>query len=831
MTSRDAPQLRSSDASIAPPMCAHCGLPVPAGLIDHGQAEQFCCIGCQTVHATIRSCGLDSYYDLRRVTESDPTPARVSRDTFEAFDTAAFERLHVRIDPVSGLASADLMLEGVHCGACVWLIERLPRVACGVVEARLSLRQRVVRVTWDPSLVKLSHIARLISRLGYTPHPARGTTRQVIHHREKRRRLIHLGAAGAIAGNVMLLAIALYAGLTGGIENEYRVMFRWLSMALGVVALVWPGSTFFISAWSALRARSINLDVPIALALLAGGVAGSVNTILDRGEIYFDSLCVLIFLLLVGRWLQYAQQRRADDAVELLFNLTPATCRVVRLGRVDTVPVEALVAGDIVEVRDGELIPADAVVTGGDSSINQALLTGESAPVSVTRGDTVHAGAQNTGSTIRISVTAVGAATRVGRLMELIQRGVEEKSPIVAFVDKVGVVFTIAVTIAAAGVFAYWAQFSLSAAIDHSVALLIVTCPCVLGLATPLTLAVAIGRLARQDVLVKSAVAIERLSRAKNGRLILDKTGTLTTGQVTVIRWEGEEEIQPIVAEIERHSPHPIARALCEAFGACEIDAHHRAEIRDTVVSTGDGISARVGGSTIAIGSPGHMRRNGVVVPPMLSRRRCEFEQAGQTAVLVARDGRAIAVAALGDSVRPAAKTTLQEISRLGWKPSILSGDAQDVVASVAAEVGIIDATGEATPEHKLQAVKETTGRERTIVMVGDGVNDAAALAAADVGIAVHGGAEASLAAADVYIARPGLGGVLDLLRYSSRAMRIVRRNLVVSAGYNLLAGLLAAVGVMHPLIAAILMPLSSATVLLLALSQLGDPTRARGES
>lgn len=803
--------------------CAHCGLPVPSGLIDQSADDQFCCGGCEAVFRTLHSCGLDAYYRLRQLDDAPATPAHPTQGSFASFDSPTFHRLYVQERP-DGLRSADLTLEGVSCAACVWLLERLPRVLSGVVEARLSLREATVRVTWDPGQIRLSKIAQALDGLGYTPHPARSELGREAQRREARRRLIHLGVAGAIMGNSMLLALALYAGSFGHMEEQFRTFFRWLSAGLAAVSLAWPGATFFKSAWAAIRMRTTNLDVPIALALAVGGIAGLVNVVLNRGEIYFDSLCVLIFLLLVGRFIQYRQQRWADDAVGLLFNLTPSSCRRVEGDQTLDVPVEAISPGDLVEVRAGELFPVDGQVTAGRSTASQALLTGESMPVPIEVGSAVHAGAQNVGSVVRLRVDRTGRDTRVGRLMSLVEEGVREKPAIVQFADRVGKWFVTVVTLAAAGTFAYWCRRSVPLAIDHTVALLIVTCPCVLGLATPLTIAIALGRLARRDILVKSGVALEALS--EGGSLLLDKTGTLTEGRMRLLKWYGDPSVRPLVAAAEEKSNHPIGRALRESVSSEEIAG---ADAVTDVIERGDGgISARTGRSQLCIGSPAYATRNQIFISEALRAHIRISEAQGQTAVVIAVDRVAVAIAALGDALRADSAEAVDRLRHMKFQPEILSGDAIGVVENVARAVGIErdKAHGLVTPEQKLDRVRQR-GAGATI-MVGDGVNDAAALAAADVGIAVHGGAEASLAAADVYIARPGLQPLVELVQMSRRTMAVVRRNLFVSLAYNLAAGAFAAGGWMTPMIAAILMPVSSVTVLSLAVFSIGGVSIGR---
>jgi Cu2+-exporting ATPase len=405
--------------------------------------------------------------------------------------------------------------------------------------------------------------------------------------------------------------------------------------------------------------------------------------------------------------------------------------------------------------------------------------------------------------------------------MRLIERGVQDKPPIVQFADKVGAYFLVAVSIAAACVFAFWCRRGMSLAIDHTVALLIVTCPCVLGLATPMTIAIAIGKLARRDILVKSGAAIEKL--AGRGSLLLDKTGTITEGQLKLLDWTGDVSVQPLVAELERHSNHPVGRALHAAFPTATC------VFAEEIIERGDGgITGTFDGRKILVGSPRFFAKSGISVDSELKAAIGASESSGATAVVVAIDGRAVAVASLGDQVRADSASAIASLRKLRWSPRILSGDAADVIASVAARVGITDASGPLSPEEKLERVERRESK-KTTVMVGDGVNDAAALAAADVGIAVHGGTEASLAAADVYIAAPGLWPLVELIETSRLAMRTIRRNLLVSLGYNVLAGALAATGIMTPLIAAIIMPVSSATVMSLAVASIGRTRRSAG--
>jgi Cu2+-exporting ATPase len=715
-----------------------------------------------------------------------------------------------------GVQATELYLEGVHCAACVWLVEKLPQVLPGVIESRLDMRRCLVRIRWLDERVKLSRIAGMLDSLGYPPHPARDVRARELRRREDHRFLIRIGVAAACAGNVMTLAFALYGGMFSGIEAEYARLFRWTSMLFGLIALLWPGSLFFRGAWAALRTRTAHLDLPIALGLLAGGLAGTVNAVLDRGEIYFDSLTMLIFLLLVGRWIQRRQQRWAGDAVELLFSLTPTSARRMTDDGIEEVPIEAVTLGDRVEVRAGDSVPVDGVVLEGQSTLDQSLLSGESRPVLVEPGQAVSAGTVNVASRLVVRVAAVGDQTRVGRLMNLVEECSRRRAPIAQFADRVAVWFVVVLLALAAATFAIWLWLAPPRAIDNAVALLIVACPCALGLATPLALTVAIGRAARRGILIKGGEVLELLARP--GVLVLDKTGTITAGQTRVISWAGSDRAKAWVAALESHSAHPVGAALRAVAGTDASRASPRADVREAAQTPGGGLTGLVDGRRLVVGSPRFVRAQSVAVPADMDAAERAAVLAGMTPVLVAADGRCVAVAGLGDPIREDTASALAELRRLGWTIRILSGDHPDVVAAVAEQLQVPAeaATGNATPEEKVAYV-ERLRQHGAVVMVGDGVNDAAALSAATVGIAVHGGAEASLSAADIYLSRPGLTPIVDLVGAAGSTVRAIRRSLVASLIYNTLAASLAMTGLIGPLIAAILMPVSSLTVLTLA--------------
>ncbi|MCP4092641.1 MAG: heavy metal translocating P-type ATPase [Planctomycetes bacterium] len=829
--------------------CTHCSLPVPRGLIEEGANEQFCCAGCRTVYETLQGAGLQRFYELSEQTnDAPPRQASTSGRGFTEFDHEDFLARYVDSNE-EGFSQATLYLEGVHCAACVWLVEKLPTIVPGVLEARLDIGRAIVTLSWRTDQVALSVIARTLDRLGYPPHPLQDGEEQQQRRKEARAALLRIGVAGALAGNVMGIAFALYGGYLQGMEQNLRDFFRWSAMLLTLVSLLWPGRVFFRGAWASLRTRTPHMDLPIAIGIGAGFFGGAWHTITGTGEVYFESVAVLVFLLLVGRHVQSKQQRRAYEAMELLHALTPGTARRNTGSGFEEVPILSLQKGDQVEVRGAETAPADGTVVEGESSFDMAVLSGETRPIAVQQGGRVFAGTLNLGARVVLEVDSTGADSRVGRLLQLVEQHAKRPAAIVRVADRISGVFTVVVLLLAAITGLWWSQSGPDQALENAIALLIVACPCALGLATPLAVVAAVGRAARSGILVKGGDALERL--ASPGILVLDKTGTLTQGAVSVVQWHGESKLQAAVAALEEHASHPFAGALVE-FGQSQAAAlesaavaepqssyttsistasgaalTHPIQVEDVEAIPGKGVRGKVNGQLLCIGAPAWIAEQGADLPPEWITQ--VLDRALSPVAILQTDSRgqitAIAMAGIGDAIQPDAPRVVAELQEVGWQLQIMSGDHPQVVAAVAAKLGMEKehSHGGLSPEQKLAAIEELRAQQSQashslpVLMVGDGWNDAAALAAADVGIAVHGSAEASLAAADVFLSAPGLGGVAGLLEGAKRTVRVIRRNLAVSLAYNGIGVALAMTGVLNPLLAAVLMPVSSLTVVSVA--------------
>ena len=808
---------RRRRATLASAACTHCGLAVPAAQVRAGDAEQFCCAGCRQVYTLVREWGFDQYYRLVDQQQGSLEPARVSGRSFEDFDD---ERVQAEATRSLGpeRRRTKLYLEGVHCAACVWLVEKLPAVLAGVDEVRLNYGTAVAEITWRPAHARLSTIGRALDRLGYTPHLHRASLVQEARRTEDRATLARLGVAAACAMNLMFLHGALYAGEYSGMTPAFERFFRGLSLAVSVPVLFFSARPFFQTALAGLRARIVHIDLPIALALAAAFAASGWNSVRGSGPLWFDSLAMLVAALLGARQVQRRAQRLALERADSLRGV--AFLEFAR--RVDgdgagaatvEVPLAALVPGDRVEVRSGELVPVDGVVLAGRSSLDNAVLTGEVAPLAVREGDVVNAGATNLGARLVVRVDAAGDRTRVGALLAIVQEALSRKPALLQATDVLARRFVQVLLVAAAATAAIaWLQHGPAVALQRVVALLVVSCPCALGLSVPLAMSVALMRAARAGIFIKNPDALDRLRHVRT--VLLDKTGTLTEGRPAVARWHGDDVVLQLARALEAESSHAVARAFRAAPGR---SFHVVRTIEAVVEVPGQGISGRLDGHEVRVGTRAHVE---AAAAAALSTVADEYVAAGLSPVFVAVDGRVAGVAGIGDALRPDARATVAALRARDIRVRILSGDHPDVVARIGAELGLpaADVLGGLTPEAKCAVVAglvDPIAGAGTVVMVGDGVNDAAALALADVGIAVHGGTGATIVAADVVLTREGVAPLLDILAGARRLRGVVRRNIGFSLLYNAGASSLAVAGLVGPLLAAVLMPLSSLTVVL----------------
>lgn len=740
--------------------CPHCGTPV------EGDEDAYCCSGCSMAADLIRGAGLERYYREREAFA--PRPEGVSG----GWDHVPVER------DADGVCSVRLMVDGLRCASCVWVTESLLRQVEGVREARVSYATGRATLRWDPGQVGLDRLAGTIAALGYRPRLLGE------EGRPDRDLLLRLGVAAFAAANVMLLSAALYAGWFGAMEARFVALFQWMALALATPVALWAAAPFFAGAWSGLRNGVLHMDLPIALAVAVLYVHGLVVTFTGAGEAYLDSLTMLVALLLAGRMLEGRGRRRAAEAALSLAAVVPSTAR--RLGpegSIDTVATADLRPDDRIAAGSGEEFAADGVVTEGRGLVRMALLTGEAAAVPVQPGAKVWAGTLLEDGAVVVQVAAAAGDSVVYRMARSLEDAAERAvRPTAA--DRLAPWFT-AATLVVAGVtlVGWWWWSGGAAALEATVAVLVVACPCALALSHPLAAAAGLGASARRGLLFRSSDALLDLADVRT--VALDKTGTVTEGELEVLA--AADGALRVAAGLERFSSHPVGRAVLRAASGRGIPLPAATDVTEV---PGVGISGVVDG------------------------RRWRLERGGPGQVdLVADDGvrRTLVV---GDRVRYDSAQAVEALEGLGVEVVVLTGDHEDVAREVGVSAGVGAVHARLTPDAKAAWIRAREAATGPVAFAGDGLNDGPALAAATVGVAMGTGSASSILAADGVLASGSVAPLAAGIRAARAARRAIRGNLTRSLIYNVTAVGAAAAGWVNPLVAAVLMPLSSGLVL-----------------
>jgi Cu2+-exporting ATPase len=713
-------------------------------------------------------------------------------------------------------AEVGLFLDGLRCAGCVRRVEQALQAVSGVGEAAVNYTTGRAFVRYDPGHIGPPELVEAVTALGYqaTPYDPASLDRPATA--EARQALVRVLVAAFLAMNVMVVAAALYIGDVEGMGAGTRTGLRWLGVALSLPAIGWCALPFWRGAWAGLRSGTLTMDVPVVLGMSVAFAASVAGTLAGSADVFVDSAAMIVFLILLGRTLERGARARAAGAVERLAALTPETAlRMAAGGAVEEVSADALRPGDRVRVPAGQKVPADGCIVAGTSEVDEALLTGESLAVLRRPGDPVVGGTRNLIAEIEVGITAPVSGGTLARLAALLERAQAERPRIQLLADRVATVFAPAVLAIAGAVALLGAlqgrplfEIALTAA-----AVLIVACPCALGLATPAAVTAAIGRAASLGVLVKSGEALERCAEAD--ALLLDKTGTLSTGQLAVeevatARGETAAAVLALAASAEGESTHPLASAI---RGAAQQRGLAIAAIDPRRTRPGLGVEAGEGPDVVRVGAGGWLEAAGVVAAPELVETAGKLGERGLSVAWVARGSRAAGVIAFSDPPRPDAPEAVARLGRLGLAVELVSGDQLPPVELAARRSGIASFQAGATPDAKVERVLALRGVGRRVLVAGDGINDAAALAAGDVGVAMAQGADVALHAADAVIRVPRLRALADLVSLSRSTMRRIRENLALALAYNLVAVPLAAAGVLGPLGAAVAMSLSSLVV------------------
>jgi Cu2+-exporting ATPase len=806
--------------------CFHCGQPAVDGqrwqAVIQGEPRTMCCPGCAAAAQAIIDAGLDGYYD--------------SRTAFAPRQESAFEDdPALRLYDAMGLdGDAVFTVEGLRCAACVWLIERRMAALPGVESAVLNVATERLQVRWNTDQCRPSLIIAALRAIGYTAYPYDATRHGAQLERARKALLRRLFVAGLSMMQVMMYAFPVYMATDGTMDADMTALMGWASFLLTLPAVSYCAWPFMRGAWFDVRRGLPGMDVPVALGILAAFAGSAVSLVQGQGQVYFDSITMFVFLLLGSRWLELDARRKAARALESLQHAAPATALRLRDWpaslEADTVAAGQLRPGDLVLAPPGQTVAADGEILHGRSEVDLALLTGESRTRAMGPGDALPGGAVNVTQAIVLRVSSSAADSTLAMLVRLSERAGQDKPRLAQWADRVGAWFVAVLLMLTAAVFAVWHVVDPARAWPAAIAVLVVSCPCALSLATPTALAAALERLLRHGVLAVKPHVLETLARATH--VVFDKTGTLTRGRPVLVDTvalgmvDGFDCLR-IAAALEAGSAHPLARALREALAGAASGttaAPHAAAYVEQVV--GQGIEGEVAGLRYRLGSAAFAAGLAGSAAPLGA-------PSSASAVWLAGRGRWLARFDLADSLRPEAAALVRDLQAAGKTVLLLSGDDDEAVRTVATELRIGDARGRQRPEDKLDAVRALQAGGAVVAMVGDGINDAAVLSGADVSFAMGQGAQLAQLHADCVLldlgARGGAGAgggmderglapLADAVRTARDCVRIIRQNLGWAMLYNLVAIPLAASGLLNPWLSGLGMAGSSALVVLNAL-------------
>jgi heavy metal translocating P-type ATPase len=767
--------------------CTLCGL-------DSGDSA-FCCAGCENVYAILQESGvLASGQDFRQT------------DLYrQSLKLGLISNRSQPLPPVpAGAETRDAVfhLSGLWCTSCGWLVEHALAQLRGVVSAEVLFTSDLLKLRYCPQYLPVERIFERVASLGY--RASEGDAADAAAEAARRDLLLRTGIAAFLSMNVMTFSLVVYASYFERIAFSYARYIPFVLMALATPSVFYCGAPILRIAWAGARVGALRMETLLAMGILMAYGYSAAVAFAGGTHVYFDTACAIVTLVLTGKTIERGAKDRAARAMTLLYRLMPSKARVVVDGRERFVSVAALHPGARFLVKSGERIPADGTVREGRSHADESVLTGESAPRAKGPGDPVVCGSINTGGVLEIETTRVGADSTLARIVRTVEQATGRRTGVERTVDRVARLFIPVVLFVAAIAFAgwQWRTGRLAESLMHAIAVLVIACPCALGIATPLALTAAVTAASRRGILVSDTRVLETIRRIDV--VVLDKTGTATLGEFSLLRIAGDSGCMAELAAVEAYSEHPIAKALRQPPRQPRMEA---IAARDVTIHRGMGISGVVGERRYYIGNRHLMESFGAQAPAVPG-------EPGITVAFFGWDGAVRGHLALGDRIRPEAAGLCAELRRRGVRTMLLSGDARATTEAIANAIGADLCLGEATPERKVEILRGLQRAGAKVAFIGDGVNDAPSLAQADLGIALGTGADIAIEAAPLVLMGSSLDAVVETLDLARRTFRIVRQNLFWAFAYNTVGISLAVAGVLTPIVAAGAMVLSSLSVI-----------------
>lgn len=782
--------------------CSHCRLEFEQEeMIREQNGDEklfFCCKGCQGVYHLLKEEGLGSFYDKLGSSHLEP-PKNLPEDSAR-FDFEGFQKRYVETRG-DGYKEISLIIEGIHCAACVWLNEKILIRSDGVVEAHINFTNNKAKIVWDDSKIKLSAIIDKIRAIGYDALPYDSKIQEESANRLRRQNYTKMIVGVFATMNIMWIAVALYAGYFSGIEQTHKNILHLAEFILASVTLFYSGSIFYKGAYVGLKNGFVTMDTLVATGSTLTYGYSIYAALTHTGESYFDSVTMIITFVLVGKYLETLSKKQAIDTLDKLTSLIPTEVSVVKNGNVEYVQIESVAIGDTIEMRAGDVAALDGSVEFGEANFDESTLSGESEPVLKAKGSNIVSGSKNIDGVVRYVVTKDFRNSSFSQIVKLLSESLEKKPKIESTANNLSRYFSITILSLAAFTFFWWAFFceaGFERALVVSVSVIIIACPCALALATPIASVIGLYTAAKKGAVFKSSSMLETIAKADY--LLLDKTGTLTEGRPKVVNETvfGEYD-KNILASLVASSKHPVSEGVAAHLGIKSTPLEGAKELRSKGIEYEEGRQKIVGGNIE------YLSAHGVKI---------EFSS-DKTVFAYAQNGELKAVFELEDKIKEGAKELIAKIKEVGIKPVMLTGDNELSASRVATKLGIFEYKSKMTPEEKLRYVGTLQQSGSVVIMAGDGINDSLALARADIGIAMASGAEINLQTSDVVLLKNSLNELKEAIFIGRKTYKTIKQNIAVSIVYNAVTIPLAMAGFVIPLVAAISMSFSSILVVL----------------
>jgi len=784
--------------------CTHCNLSFSEEIMimekEHDKTLFFCCKGCQGVYHLLNAEGLDSFY--AKVGDTPLHPATLQSDDLEKFDLEGFKNKYITTDE-DGLYEINLIIEGIHCSACIWLNEKVLHKTDGIMEVSINYSTNKAKIIWDPNVLKLSHIIETIRSIGYNAYPYDPKLQE--ERASKTRKTYYTRILVAVFGsmNIMWLAVAHYAGYFSGIQQSFKDILNIAQFVLATPVLFYSGWIFFKGAYYGYKNNIVNMDTLVASGALSAYIYSIYAMITQRGEVYFDSVVMIITFVLVGKYLEVLSKKHAVDTLDGLMGSTPTEVTTIKDKVKSLVSIENIIVDDIIELKPGEKVVIDGEVTWGEGSFDESSLTGENEPIYKKHGDTILSGSLCLDSVVHYKATKDASNSMLTSIVNLLEDSLTKKPRLEQLANTISGYFSTIILIIALLTFAGWYFWveSFEQALIVGISVIVIACPCALGLATPMATLVGISMAAKRSILFKESALLETM--AKSDILALDKTGTITEGKPSVVKADIKENFDPsLLYALVNTSNHPISKGIA-AYLAANYENIETLTLKNIKSIEAKGLHAHYKEQHLIGGNEKLLQASDISVD----------SNTQNTLFFFAVDNLLVAKFELTDTIRKGAKEAIKNIQDLGVKVIMLTGDHEQSAKKVAAQVGITEVHAKLLPQDKATVIGQFHEEGHVVVMAGDGINDTVALASSDIAIAMGNGADTAISVSDVVLLDEKPVSIYESYKLSKRTYTAVKENLGFSLLYNVVAVPLAVLGFVTPLVAALSMSLSSLVV------------------